>query len=112
MVQNYRKLEVLIPNLFADMAKEAGVQHAVLMSSQGADPTSFFTYMKQKGVSALIFVNVVLPFVDFLWLCCVIDFGYEAAILQLFLALSFSGMVLSHVGPHTNIERIQQAFGS
>ncbi len=45
----YRRIEVDYPNKFADLAKAAGVRHAVLLSSQGANATSWFTYMKQKG---------------------------------------------------------------
>lgn len=45
----YRRVEVEYPRDFARLAKAIGAKHALLISSDGANPGSMVTYLAQKG---------------------------------------------------------------
>lgn len=47
--ENYRKIEVDYPRDFARCARNVLCEHAILMSSDGANPSSMIGYLAQKG---------------------------------------------------------------
>ena len=45
----FRRVDYEIPLKFAQLAKQLNIPHFGLLTAQGANPTSWFNYMKTKG---------------------------------------------------------------
>ena len=45
----FKRVDYEYPLRFAQLAQQLNVRHFGLLTAQGADPTSWFFYMKTKG---------------------------------------------------------------
>ena len=59
----FRKVDYQYPIDFANVGKELGVHHYGLLSSTGANPKSWFLYMRTKGEVERDIVKVGIPHV-------------------------------------------------